>query len=83
MPHVPLFRSKGFVNKSRLGIYGDVIEEIDWSVGQIISKLKKLNKLNNTYIVFTSDNGPGFYTDHMVEKLSLLDLEKALLSRVE
>ena len=58
MPHVPLFRSKDFINKSRLGIYGDVIEEIDWSVGQIISKLKKLNKLNNTYIVFTSDNGP-------------------------
>ena len=58
MPHVPLFRSKDFINKSKLGIYGDVIEEIDWSVGQIISKLKKLNKLNNTYIVFTSDNGP-------------------------
>ena len=58
MPHVPLFRSEDFVDKSKLGIYGDVIEEIAWSVGQIISTLKKLNQNDNTYIIFTSDNGP-------------------------
>ena len=58
MPHVPLFRSKDFIGKSKLGIYGDVIEEIDWSVGQIVNRLKKLGQINNTYIIFTSDNGP-------------------------
>lgn len=58
MPHVPLFRSKEFENTSLRGIYGDVIQEIDWSVGQIIEALKE-NKLDkNTVVVFTSDNGP-------------------------
>ena len=58
MPHVPLFRSPKFVNKSQRGIYGDVIEEIDWSVGEIMASLKTLNIEKNTYVVFTSDNGP-------------------------
>ena len=58
MPHVPLFRSKEFIKKSRLGIYGDVLEEIDWSVGSILQKLKELKIEDNTYIIFTSDNGP-------------------------
>lgn len=58
MPHVPLFRSKEFEKTSLRGVYGDVIQEIDWSVGQIIEALKK-NKLDkNTVVVFTSDNGP-------------------------
>ena len=58
MPHVPLYRSKDFENKSRRGIYGDVIEELDWSVGEILEALKR-NKLDeNTLVVFTSDNGP-------------------------
>jgi arylsulfatase A len=58
MPHVPLFRSKEFKNVSLAGIYGDVIEEIDWSVGQIIKTLKEEGIANNTLVVFTSDNGP-------------------------
>ena len=58
MPHTPLFRSEAFVNKSLAGRYGDVIEEIDWSVGAIVRKLRSLNLDDNTLIVFTSDNGP-------------------------
>jgi len=65
MPHVPLFRSPDFVNKSQQGIYGDVIEEIDWSIGEILSSLKRLNVNNNTYVIFTSDNGPWLlFGDH-------------------
>jgi len=58
MPHVPLFPSKEFEGKSLRGTYGDVIEEIDWSVGQIISALKENGMDENTLVVFTSDNGP-------------------------
>lgn len=58
MPHVPLFRSKEFENKSLRGIYGDVIEELDWSVGEILSALKQNGLDEKTLVVFTSDNGP-------------------------
>jgi arylsulfatase A len=58
MPHVPLFRSEEFKNKSYAGLYGDVIEEIDWSVGTIIETLKENNLDRNTLIVYSSDNGP-------------------------
>lgn len=58
LPHVPLFRSKAFIDKSRRGLYGDVVEEIDWGVGQIVETLKELGLDKNTLIVFTSDNGP-------------------------
>jgi arylsulfatase A len=58
MPHVPLYVSPGFEGKSSRGLYGDVVEELDWSVGQIISGLNELNLLENTIVVFTSDNGP-------------------------
>ena len=58
MVHVPLFRSPAFVGKSALGLYGDVLEEIDWSVGEILKALKEKQIEDNTYIVFTSDNGP-------------------------
>jgi arylsulfatase A-like enzyme len=58
MPHVPLFRSKEFENKSLRGIFGDVIEELDWSVGEILSTLKQNGLDENTLVVFTSDNGP-------------------------
>ena len=58
MPHVPLFSSREFENKSLRGHYGDAVEEIDWSVGEILAALKQ-NKLdNNTFVIFTSDNGP-------------------------
>jgi len=58
MPHTPLFRSLAFEGRSLGGRYGDVIEEIDWSVGQIRAALSKHGKLENTLVVFTSDNGP-------------------------
>ena len=58
MPHVPLFRSENFVGTSTAGIYGDVIEEIDWSVGQIIETLDSLEISEHTLVIFTSDNGP-------------------------
>jgi arylsulfatase A len=58
MPHVPLFRSEIFKNNSLAGIYGDVIEEIDWSVGRILETLHEEGIAENTLVVFTSDNGP-------------------------
>ncbi len=58
MPHIPLFRSKEFENTSLRGIYGDVIQELDWSVGQITKTLKETGMDKNTIVVFTSDNGP-------------------------
>lgn len=58
LPHVPLFRSAEFKGKSTNGIYGDVVEEIDWSVGQVRAALKKAGVENDTLVVFTSDNGP-------------------------
>lgn len=58
LPHVPLFASAGFRGKSERGLYGDVVEEIDWSVGQILDKLRKEGLDKNTYVIFTSDNGP-------------------------
>jgi len=58
MPHVPLFPGKKFKGKSERGIYGDVIEEIDWSVGEIIQALKNLDLDKNTIVFFASDNGP-------------------------
>ncbi|MDF1746182.1 MAG: sulfatase [Gimesia sp.] len=63
MPHVPLFRSKEFVDKSLRGLYGDVIEEIDWSVGQILQELKSLGLDQNTIVWFSSDNGPWLIFD--------------------
>ncbi len=57
-PHTPLFASDSFEGKSLRGRYGDVVEEIDWSVGEVIKALKQ-NKLDkNTLVIFTSDNGP-------------------------
>lgn len=58
MPHVPLFRSREFENRSAAGLYGDVIEELDWSVGEILAELRKSGLDRRTIVVFTSDNGP-------------------------
>ncbi len=58
MPHVPLAVSDKFRGKSKLGLYGDVIMEIDWSVGQILKTLKKLKIDKKTLVIFISDNGP-------------------------
>ena len=58
LPHVPLFTSDDFRGTSDRGLYGDVIEEIDWSAGQVMEALKKNGLDKNTLVVFTSDNGP-------------------------
>ena len=58
MPHQPIAASDRFLGKSELGLYGDVIMEIDWSVGEIIKTLKKNNIDKNTLIIYASDNGP-------------------------
>lgn len=65
LPHVPLFRSKDFEGQSLRGLYGDVIEEIDWSVGQVLETLRRLKLDENTIVWFTSDNGPWLtFNDH-------------------
>jgi arylsulfatase A-like enzyme len=58
LPHVPLFRSSEFAGRSQRGLYGDVIEEIDWSVGHIADTLRTEGLAENTIVLFTSDNGP-------------------------
>lgn len=58
LPHVPLFASKEFLGTSKRGLYGDVVQEIDYGVGQIIKTLKEEGLADNTIVVFTSDNGP-------------------------
>lgn len=64
-PHVPLFVSEKFRGKSKRGLYGDVIMEIDWSTGEILAALKEQGIDDNTLVIFTSDNGPWLsYGDH-------------------
>jgi arylsulfatase A len=58
MPHAPVFASERFQSRSEGGRYGDVIEEIDWSVGQVMAAVKEAGIDEETLIVFTSDNGP-------------------------
>ena len=58
MPHVPLFVSDKFKGKSEQGLYGDVMMEIDWSVGEIFKTLRELGLEDNTLVILTSDNGP-------------------------
>ena len=65
MPHVPLFVSDKFKGKSQQGLYGDVIMEIDWSVGRILDTLKRHGLDDNTLVIFTTDNGPWLsYGNH-------------------
>ncbi|HVJ67862.1 MAG TPA: sulfatase-like hydrolase/transferase, partial [Caulifigura sp.] len=65
MPHVPIFASREFEGRSGTGLYGDVIEELDWSIGQIVKALKESGLTDNTIVVFSSDNGPFLsYGDH-------------------
>lgn len=64
-PHVPLYVSDKFRGKSELGLYGDVIMEIDWSVGEILAALRRNGLEENTLVIFTSDNGPWLaYGNH-------------------
>lgn len=62
MPHIPLGASEKFKGKSAGGFYGDTIEELDWSCGEIFKTLKELGIDDNTLVIFTSDNGPWVET---------------------
>ncbi|MBI3822739.1 MAG: sulfatase [Planctomycetes bacterium] len=65
MPHVPLFVSERFKGKSEAGTYGDVVMELDWSVGQILQAIADVGIDDNTLVIFTSDNGPWLsYGNH-------------------
>lgn len=65
MPHVPLHVSEKFRGKTERGLYGDVIEEIDWSVGQILAAVKANGLDERTLVIYSSDNGPWLlYGDH-------------------
>lgn len=65
LPHVPLFVSSKFKGKTQRGLYGDVMEEIDWSVGEVMKALERNHLDQNTLVIFTSDNGPWLsYGDH-------------------
>lgn len=65
MVHVPLFVSSKFAGKSGAGLFGDVVMEVDWSVGQILETLKEIGVDERTLVVFTTDNGPWLsYGDH-------------------
>ena len=58
--HKPLSASEDFYKKSGAGLYGDAVSELDWSVGEVLAKLKELGIDDNTFVIFTSDNGPWF-----------------------
>jgi arylsulfatase A len=65
MVHVPLFVSDKFKGKSSRGLFGDVVMEVDWSVGQILSAIQQSGLDDNTLVIFTADNGPWLsYGDH-------------------
>lgn len=63
MVHIPLFVSDEFEGRSRAGLYGDAVEEIDWSVGRVLDTLRELNLEERTLVFFTSDNGPWLIYD--------------------
>lgn len=72
MVHVPLFVSDKFAGKSKAGLFGDVMMEVDWSVGQILKTLRENGIDENTLVVFTSDNGPWLsYGNHAGSALPL------------
>ncbi len=60
MPHIPLFASDRFKGRSAGGIYGDVVEELDWSVGEVLGTLRRLDLDERTLVFFASDNGPWY-----------------------
>ncbi len=65
MPHVPIFASEQFKGRSLAGLYGDVMEELDWSVGEVLAVLRRLNLDEKTLVIFFSDNGPFLsYGEH-------------------
>lgn len=72
MPHVPLYVSDTFKGKSEKGLYGDVIMEIDWSVGRVMAALRQYGLSENTLVIFATDNGPWLsYGEHAGSALPL------------
>jgi arylsulfatase A-like enzyme len=71
-PHVPLFASDNFKGRSRRGLYGDAVEELDWSVGQVLQTLRDEKLDRNTLVFFTSDNGPWLTFRHQGGSAGLL-----------
>lgn len=71
-PHVPLFASAQFKDTSPRGRYGDAAEEIDWSVGQVLAALRERKLADNTFVIFTSDNGPWLIQDEQGGSAGLL-----------
>jgi arylsulfatase len=59
-PHIPLGASPRFRGKSPFGLYGDVVEELDWSVGEVLAAVKRHGLDSNTLVMFSSDNGPWY-----------------------
>jgi len=59
MPHIPQYASSAFAGRSKDGLYGDVVEELDWSTGTILDLLEELHIADRTLVIFTSDNGAG------------------------
>ncbi len=59
-PHIPLYASDRFLGSSQAGLYGDTVQELDWSTGEIIAALRRRGVLDDTLVLFTSDNGPFF-----------------------
>ncbi len=72
MPHTRLDAPPRFKGKSRRGLYGDVIEEVDFNVGRILDALNDMKLAENTYVLFTSDNGPW-----LIKNKGLADPDKA------
>lgn len=74
MPHVPLYANPKFAGKSERGLYGDVVEEIDWQVGNLLDYLKKAGLDDNTLVILSSDNGPWLpYKENAGSALPLRD----------
>jgi arylsulfatase A-like enzyme len=69
MPHVPLYTTPQFEGKSEQGLYGDTIEEIDWSTGQLMQALKDTGVEKDTLIVYTTDNGPWHFKQNATDKV--------------
>ncbi len=67
--HTPWFVADRFKGKSKLGPYGDAVQEMDWSIGEVMKTLKKLNLDKNTLVIFASDNGPLFKPHPELEQL--------------
>lgn len=72
MPHVPIYASPEFDGRSGNGLYADVIEEIDWSVGEVLTLLEEHGILDNTLVVFSSDNGPWLVMQEMSGSAGML-----------